>query len=133
MTVENIDVRSATRNEMIDITAPVRAAIKRSGVSSGLACIFCTHTTAGLTIQENADPDVKSDMIAHLSRVVPKEGGFRHSEGNADSHIKSSMIGASLTLIVEEGKPVLGTWQAIYFCEFDGPRSRTVKVRVVKG
>ena len=133
MTVENIDVRTATRNEMIDITVPVRAAIKRSGVVSGLCCVFCTHTTAGLTIQENADPDVKSDMVAHLGRVVPKEAGFRHSEGNADSHIKSSLIGASLTLIVEEGRPVLGTWQAIYFCEFDGPRSRSVKVRVVKG
>jgi secondary thiamine-phosphate synthase enzyme len=130
--VESIDVRTATRNEMIDITAQVRAAIRRSGVASGLCCIFCVHTTAGLTIQENADPDVKADMIAHLGRMVPKDGGFRHSEGNADSHIKSSVIGASLTVIVEDGKPLLGTWQAIYFCEFDGPRSRTVKVRVIK-
>jgi secondary thiamine-phosphate synthase enzyme len=131
--LQTLDVRSATREEMIDITATVRAAIRRSGVTSGLCCIFCPHTTAGLTIQENADPDVKSDMVGHLGRMVPRDGGFRHSEGNADAHIKSSVIGASVTLIVEDGRPVLGTWQAIFFCEFDGPRERRVQVRVIKG
>ena len=131
--IQTIDVRSATREEMIDITGPVRAAIKKTGVSSGLAVVFCPHTTAGVTIQENADPDVKSDMVKHLGRVVPKDAGFKHGEGNSDAHIKASLIGASVTVIVGEGKPILGTWQAIFFCEFDGPRERRVQVRVLGG
>jgi secondary thiamine-phosphate synthase enzyme len=131
--LQTLDVRSARREEMIDITAMVRSAIKRSGIDHGLCCVYCPHTTAAVTIQENADPDVKSDMLAHLARVVPKDAGFRHSEGNADSHIKSSLVGASLTVIVEDGKPLLGTWQAIFFCEFDGPRSRQVQIRVIQG
>ncbi len=131
--IETIDVRTATREEMIDITAQVRSAIKRSGVSDGICCVYCPHTTAGLTIQENADPDVRADMVAHLSRVVPKTAGFRHGEGNSDAHIKSSVVGATTTLIVEDGKPLLGTWQAVYFCEFDGPRERSVRVKVVSG
>lgn len=131
--IQTIDVRSATREEMIDITAKVRAAIKKSGVTSGLAVVFCPHTTAGVTIQENSDPDVKSDMLKHLGRVVPKDGSFKHGEGNSDAHIKSSLIGSSVTVIVGEGKPVLGTWQAIFFCEFDGPRERRVQVRFISG
>jgi secondary thiamine-phosphate synthase enzyme len=129
--IVTIDVRSATRQEMIDITGPIRAAIKRSGATSGLACIFCPHTTAAVTIQENADPDVKSDMLQHLSKLIPKEAGFKHGEGNADAHIKASVIGPSVTVIVADGRPVLGTWQAIFFCEFDGPRERRVMVRVL--
>jgi secondary thiamine-phosphate synthase enzyme len=131
--VHTIEVRSATREEMIDVTGPVRAAIRKSGAASGLAVVFCPHTTAGVTIQENADPDVKSDMLKHLARMIPKEAGFKHGEGNADAHIKSSVVGASVTVIVAEGKPVLGTWQAIFFCEFDGPRERKLHVRVVRG
>jgi secondary thiamine-phosphate synthase enzyme len=126
-----IDVRSTRREELIDITSQVRSAVKRSGVTSGLACVFCPHTTAAVTIQENADPDVRSDMIAHLARSVPQDPRFKHSEGNADAHIKSSLVGASVTVIVDEGKPVLGTWQAVFFCEFDGPRDRRVLLKVL--
>jgi secondary thiamine-phosphate synthase enzyme len=131
--VQTIDVKSATREEMIDITGQVRAAIRRTGITSGLCCIFSPHTTAALTIQENSDPDVRADMLGQLGRSVPKDGGgkFRHNEGNSDAHIKSSVIGASLTVIVEDGKPLLGTWQAIYFCEFDGPRERRVAIKVL--
>src|SRR5262245_10294116 len=129
--METIDVRSTTREEMIDITALVRAAVKRSGITSGLACVYTPHTTAGVTIQENADPDVRTDMVGHLRALVPKDGGFRHAEGNADAHIKSSLVGASTTIIVDAGKLVLGHWQAVYFCEWDGPRDRRVMVKVV--
>ena len=131
--LETLDLRTTTRVEMIDVTSLVRAAIKRSAVAQGLAVIHCPHTTAGLTIQENADPDVKADVLGHLGRMVPQDAGFRHGEGNSDSHIKSSLVGAGLTLIVDGGKPVLGTWQGVVFCEFDGPRSRQLQVKVIAG
>ena len=131
--IQTFDVRSATREEMIDISAQVRAAIKRSGVTDGVCCVYCPHTTAGVTIQENSDPDVKADMVGHLSRMIPKNAPFRHGEGNSDAHIKSSVIGATTTLIVDDGRPVLGTWQAVFFCEFDGPRERQIRVKVVSG
>ena len=131
--IQTFDVRSGTREEMIDITAQVRAAIKRSGVTDGLCCVYCPHTTAGVTLQENADPDVKADMLSQLGRVIPKNGVFRHDEGNSDAHIKSSLVGATVTLIVEDGKPLLGTWQAVFFCEFDGPRERRIRIKVVAG
>ena len=130
---ETIDVRTTTRSEMIDITALVRAAVKRSGVASGLACVFCPHTTAAVAIQENSDPQVKSDMVRHLGLVVPREAGSERPDQNSDAHIKGSLIGQTLTLIVEGGRPQLGTWQAVFFCEFDGPRDRRVLVRVVPG
>jgi secondary thiamine-phosphate synthase enzyme len=130
---EIFDVRTTTRIETIDITSLVRAAVRKSGVDSGLACIFCPHTTAGLTIQENSDPKVKTDLNAHLGHIVPQVGTYVSAEANSDAHIKSSIIGASLTLIIDGGKPVLGTWQALYFCEFDGPRSRRVTVKVIAG
>jgi len=122
---EILDVRTTTRFETIDITSLVRAAVRKSGVEAGLACVFCPHTTAGLTIQENSDPRVRAELGDHLARLVP------HGTDNNDAHVKSSLVGASLTVIVEGGRPMLGTWQAIYFCEFDGPRSRTIHVRVV--
>jgi secondary thiamine-phosphate synthase enzyme len=131
--LQTIDVKTATREEMIDITAQVRAAIRRAGVDHGIACVFSPHTTGGLTIQENSDPDVRADMVGHLARVVPQKAPFRHGEGNSDAHIKASLVGASATLIVADGKPMLGTWQAVYFCEFDGPRERRVLVKVVAG
>ena len=131
--VQTIDVKTTTRNEMIDVTALVRTAIKRIGVTHGIAVVYCPHTTAGLTIQENTDPDVKADMVAHLSRLVPRDAGFKHDEENSDSHIKSSLIGPSLSLIVEATKPLLGHWQAIFFCEFDGPRERHLQVKVIPG
>jgi secondary thiamine-phosphate synthase enzyme len=128
---ETIDVRTTTRSEIIDITSLVRAAVKKSGVDSGLAVVYCTHTTAGLTIQENSDPQVKAELSAHLIRMVPHGAGDVSAATNVDAHVKSSLIGASLPLIVDAGRPVLGTWQAIFFCEFDGPRSRRVIVKVV--
>lgn len=130
---EIFDVRTTTRTETIDITSLVRAAIRKSGVESGIACVFCPHTTAGLTIQENSDPKVKSDLIDQLARVAPHEGPYVSAGANSDAHIKSSLVGASLTLVIDGGKPMLGTWQALYFCEFDGPRSRRVMVKVVAG
>ena len=128
---EILDVRTTTRIETIDITSLVRAAVRKSGIDAGLACVFCPHTTAGLTIQENSDPQVRADLSGHLSKLVPHDGQYVNADNNSDAHIKSSLIGASLTVIVDGGKPMLGTWQAIYFCEFDGPRSRRVMVRVV--
>jgi secondary thiamine-phosphate synthase enzyme len=130
---ETIDIKTTTRSEMIDITALVRAAIKRSRVAAGLACVFCPHTTAAVAIQENSDPQVKADMVRHLGLVVPREAGSERPDQNSDAHIKGSLVGQSLTLIVEGGRPQLGTWQAIFFCEFDGPRDRRVQVRVVSG
>lgn len=131
---EHLDVRTTTRIETIDITSLVRSAIRKSGIDGGIACIFCPHTTAGLTIQENSDPKVRGDLVDSLSRLVPPPDGvvtYAKADNNSDAHIKSSLVGASLTLIVEAGKPVLGQWQAVYFCEFDGPRSRRIMIRVV--
>ncbi len=127
------DVKTTTRTEMIDITRLVRDAVRASGVSEGLACVYCPHTTAGITLQENTNPSVKRDLMTHLGAMIPKDGGYAHAEENADAHIKSSVVGASITLIVEGGRPLLGHWQAMFFCEFDGPRSRRVHVRAVPG
>ena len=128
-----LDIKTTTRIETVDITSLVRGIIKQRGIQFGLCCVFCPHTTAGVTIQENADPTVKSDLMQHLSRLIPKDAPFAHGEGNSDSHIKSSVVGASTTLVVENGKLLLGHWQAIYFCEFDGPRERRVHVKIVGG
>lgn len=128
-----IDVKTTTRTQVVDVTSLVRSAIRGAGVDEGLACIFCSHTTAGITLQENTDPDVKRDLIAQLAKMVPRDGDYATSENNSDAHIKSSIIGHSITFIVENGRPILGTWQGIYFCEFDGPRNRTILVRVVPG
>jgi len=131
--LEEVTVRSALREELIDITSLVRAAVKRTGVESGVVHVYCPHTTAGITIQENADPDVRTDLVGHLGRVVPQDERFRHSEGNADAHIKSSLVGTGQQVPLHGGKLCLGTWQAIFFCEFDGPRSRRVLVKVMAG
>lgn len=128
---QTIDVRTTTREEMVDVTALVRAAIRKAGLKDGLVCVFCPHTTAGVTIQENSDPTVKSDMVAHMARLVPKDAGFQHSEDNSDAHIKASLIGSAVTLIVDGGRPLLGHWQALFLCEFDGPRERRIVVKAV--
>jgi secondary thiamine-phosphate synthase enzyme len=124
-----LTVKTTKRVEMVDITREVLEAVKESGVRDGLCVVYTPHTTAAVTINENADPDVQRDILAFLSGLVPYPGNYRHSEGNADAHIKSSLIGASHTIIIENGKPLLGTWQAVFFCEFDGPRTRRVIVR----
>ncbi|MBQ9898954.1 MAG: YjbQ family protein [Ruminococcus sp.] len=118
---------------LVDITPEVCEAISESGVNEGTCIVFCTHTTAAITITENADPDVKTDLVLGLDRSFPDLDSFRHAEGNSDAHIKSSTIGPSETLIVHAGRPLLGTWQGLYFCEFDGPRTRKFYVKVVAG
>jgi len=128
-TVE-LSVKTTSRISLVNITSGINDAVRASGVVSGICMVFCPHTTAGLTINENADPDVVCDMIMKTTKMVPKEEGYKHSEGNSDAHIKSSLFGPSLQLIVENGDLLLGTWQSVYFCEFDGPRSRRVFVKV---
>ncbi len=128
---QTITLNSRSRAEFIDITRQVREAIRKSGVKEGLCLIYVPHTTAGVTINEGADPDVRRDILASLNKLVPLDGDYRHSEGNSAAHIKAAIVGASASCIVEDGAPVLGTWQSIYFCEFDGPRNRKVHVKVV--
>jgi len=122
---------SAPRENLYDITAQVRDAITKSGVASGVAVVFCSHTTAGITINENADPDVVHDLLLGLGKAFPDRSEFRHGEGNSAAHLKASTVGASETIIIENGKPLLGTWQGIYFCEFDPPRERKFFVKVM--
>jgi secondary thiamine-phosphate synthase enzyme len=130
--MHSFEVVTRSRNEMVEITDRVRTAVRASGVRQGLCVVYCPHTTAAVTINENADPDVAHDLLLWYSRTVPQEQpGFRHGEGNSDSHIKASLVGPSVTLIVADGAPVLGRWQGVFFCEFDGPRTRTVQVQVV--
>jgi len=126
-----IQVSSRSRNELIDITARIEALISISGVSSGVCYLCCLHTTAGITVNEGADPDVRSDICRFLEKLVPVDTAFDHLEGNSDAHVKSSLVGVSETLLIENGRLLLGTWQAVYFCEFDGPRTRKVAVKIV--
>jgi secondary thiamine-phosphate synthase enzyme len=125
-------IQTRQRNEFVEITDRVRAALKQSGIRDGICVVYCPHTTAAITINENADPDVVHDMLLHLGRTIPQQQtGFRHGEGNSDSHIKTSLVGPSVTLIVDKGDLVLGRWQGIWFTEFDGPRTRNVHVQFV--
>lgn len=128
--MKKIYVITRSRVEMIDITDQVSKAVMEAGVEDGICHLFVPHTTAAITINENADPNVIKDITTHMSKVVPDDGGYKHAEGNSDGHIKSSLFGVSLTVFVQAGRLVMGTWQGIYFCEFDGPRNRQVYVRV---
>ena len=123
-------VTSRRRAELVDITERVAQAVETSGVAEGLCHVFVPHTTAGVTINEGADPDVAADIVSHLTELVPKEAAFEHAEGNSDSHIKTVLVGPSCTAPVRGGKLGLGTWQAIFLCEWDGPRTRSVEVAV---
>lgn len=125
-------VRTTKSQEFINITNILKEAVSRSGVKNGIAVIFVPHTTAAVTINENADPDVVFDMLSDLNRVFPARKEHRHFEGNSHAHIKASLLGSSVTVIVENGEPKLGTWQGIYFCEFDGPRNRSVYIKVME-
>lgn len=130
----NEKLRTGTRDEIVDITRQVASLVGRSGVQEGLAVIYCPHTTAGIAINENADPDVKRDVLMRLDEVYPwTHPKYRHGEGNTASHLKAITAGASQTVIVSGGKLLLGRWQGIYFCEFDGPRDREYLVKVVEG
>ncbi len=131
--IRTFQVKSSGRTEFIDITHPVEETVQASGVKNGVCFVFTPHTTAAVTINENADPSVTQDILRMLNKVIPFEGPYQHIEGNSSAHIKSSLFGCSKTVFVESGKLVLGTWQGIFFCEFDGPRNRKVYVKVVKG
>ncbi|SHJ50448.1 secondary thiamine-phosphate synthase enzyme [Dethiosulfatibacter aminovorans DSM 17477] len=128
--VKRFSIRTKGRDSLVDITDKVKEAVRESGVDDGVCIVFIPHTTAGVTINENADPDVTRDIIVELDKIVPHDDGYMHREGNSAAHIKSSMMGSGQTIIVEGGRLVLGTWQGIYFCEFDGPRTRNVVVKI---
>ena len=130
---EVLEMSTDKKTDLIDITGEVSAAVSRARVENGLCYVHIPHSTAGVTINENADPTVRFDIDSKLNRMIPRGEGYTHPEGNSDSHIKSSIIGTSLTLIVEKGSLVLGTWQGIYFCEFDGPRDRMIYIKTIKG
>jgi len=130
--MQTFQVRTSSQTEFVDITRSVQEAVKKTGVAEGICIIFIPHTTAGVTINENADPSVVQDIIMELNKIVPFKDQYRHMEGNSPAHIKATLVGCSQMVFVESGKLVLGTWQGIFFCEFDGPRSRNVHVKVVK-
>ncbi|MFW5870032.1 MAG: secondary thiamine-phosphate synthase enzyme YjbQ [Candidatus Sumerlaeota bacterium] len=129
--MQNFSIETRSRCELLDITAEVRRCVEESGVSNGICTVYCPHTTGAITINENADPDVRRDLVMGLGRLAPEDWPWRHSEGNSDAHLKSSLVGASERIIIDEGELVLGTWQGIYFCEFDGPRRRKVYIQVI--
>ncbi|MBU0516408.1 MAG: secondary thiamine-phosphate synthase enzyme YjbQ [Proteobacteria bacterium] len=130
---DTLPVSTSQRIELKDITGQVRRAIGRMGLTDGHLLIYVPHTTAGVTINEAADPMVARDIEDTLNRLVPADAGYRHAEGNADAHVKATLVGSSVLVRVESGRPVLGTWQGIFFCEFDGPRHRRVELSVVGG
>ncbi len=125
-----INVKTGSRTDMVDITASVQKELSKSGVDDGFCVVYVAHTTAGVTINEGADPAVCHDILSTLSRLVPQDPSYRHMEGNSDSHMKASIMGSAVTVMVENGRLVLGTWQKIFFCEFDGPRSRKAYVKM---
>jgi secondary thiamine-phosphate synthase enzyme len=129
--IKELSVRTSSRVELVDVTDLVQDVVSKSGVKSGLCCVYVPHTTAGITINENADPSVRKDIIKELNKVIPFEDNYSHLEGNAAAHIKASLVGFSQNIFFEEKRLILGTWQGIYFCEFDGPRSRRVYVKVI--
>jgi len=130
--MEIVELRTSRRTELLEVTGRVQEVVDRSGVSAGMVVVQSLHTTAALTINENADPDVKHDLLAKLEALVPhREPFYRHDEGNSDSHLKTSFFGPSLTVVVDGGRLVLGRWQGVYLCEFDGPRERRLAVQVM--
>ncbi|MBI4961812.1 MAG: YjbQ family protein [Desulfomonile tiedjei] len=131
--METLQVKTGSRTQFMDVTSRVKEAIAKSGVSEGIAVVYVAHTTAAITINEAADPSVVEDIQQKLSQLVPYKDAYRHMEGNSDAHIKTSMMGSSVHLIISGGSPVLGTWQGIFFCEFDGPRTRNIHIKVVPG
>jgi secondary thiamine-phosphate synthase enzyme len=129
--IHRVDIKTGSRVEFQDVTARVRDAIRGSGVKSGICHVFVPHTTAGVIVNEHADPSVVEDIAAQLDTMVPQHRNYRHMEGNSPAHIKASLTGDSETLFIENGDLVLGTWQGVFFCEFDGPRSRHMLIKVV--
>jgi secondary thiamine-phosphate synthase enzyme len=131
--LETLSVHTNHRTELLDLTSRVQEVVQKSGVSEGICHIFVPHTTAAVTINESADPAVKADILMVLNKVISEKEPYRHQEGNSPAHIKASLIGPHLTVLVSQGRLVLGTWQGVFFCEFDGPRSRRLHVKVVQG
>ena len=129
--MKTLSIKSTARIQMIDITGSLQSLVREQGVRQGICTVFVPHTTAAVTINENADPDVVRDITSAMERIVPADDPYRHREGNSDAHIKVSFFGASETVIIEGGRLVLGTWQSVFFCEFDGPRTRKVFVKLV--
>ena len=130
--MDTFTLTTQKRNEWVEITDEVRRILARSGIREGFGVVYCPHTTAAVTVNEAYDPDVVHDMLLWFERMVPKEqAGFRHDEGNSDSHIKASLVGSSAMVLVEGGELVLGRWQGVYFCEFDGPRTRSLHVQTI--
>lgn len=130
--LSDINIKTRSQIEFIDITSQVQGVIDKSGFKEGVCNVYVPHTTAAVTINENADPDVIRDIITRLNEIVPLNGNYRHTEGNSAAHIKASIIGASELVFIKDGRLILGTWQSIFFCEFDGPRSRRVLIKIVK-
>jgi secondary thiamine-phosphate synthase enzyme len=130
--IQTFQVRTSTQTEFIDITRSVQEAIRKTEIVDGFCIVFIPHTTAAVTINENADPSVVRDILMELNKIIPFKDQYHHTEGNSPAHIKASLEGCSETIFIESGKLVLGTWQGIFFCEFDGPRNRKVHVKVVK-
>ncbi len=131
MALKRLSIKTQAKQELIDITERVQRAVRELGVSEGACVIFVPHTTAAITINEHADPSVKEDILMMLSKLVPAGAHYQHVEGNAHAHIRASLLGHSVTVPIEEGKITLGTWQGIFFCEFDGPRQREVWITLV--
>jgi len=131
--ITELDIKTRARSEMFDITGKIRKIAKDSGIKEGICYIYVPHTTAGITINEDADPDVAGDIIHALNKLVPYEGNYRHSEGNAAAHVKASLIGSSKYIVIKDGEMLLGKWQGIFFWEFDGPRSRKVILKLTEG
>jgi len=130
--MDKIKVSTHERCQLVDITKDVQGIIDKSKIKHGIVCVFCPHTTAAITINENCDPSVQNDISDTLSRLIPYQGSYAHTEGNADAHVKAAIVGSSRTLFIASGKIAFGIWQGIYLCEFDGPRTREVWVRVLK-
>ncbi len=129
--LKRLEVKTTAREQFVDITSSIKGFLKNEDISSGAIIVYTPHTTCGLTINENADPSVKEDIITVLDKLVPFNAGYRHLEGNSDAHIKASLIGSSVTIFIESGSLVLGTWQGIYLTEFDGPRQRSVLLKIL--
>ena len=129
---QTFSVKSSKQTELIDITRLIQEIVQKAGAEDGLCMLFVPHTTAAVTINENADPSVPRDILMELNKIVPFEDRYQHTEGNSPAHIKSSLIGCSQTLFIESGELLLGTWQGIFFCEFDGPRNRQVHIKVIR-
>lgn len=131
--METLELRTPRREALVRITPALTDLIAAKGWQDGAVVVFCPHTTAGLTVNEDADPDVATDMVMAMNRLIPRDAGYRHAEGNSDAHVKTTLVGPSLTLIVSDGRLQLGTWQGVYLCEWDGPRTRKVWVQWLKG